>query len=676
MGISGDPVLDLQDVRARDVSIAGAKAAALARATAEGLQVLPGFVVTTDAGDIGARVRAAWETISDRGRVQLVVRSSSTVEDVTASSMAGRFESFTDVRGWEAFVRAVAAVRASASSVPGGPAPMGVLVQPALEAERGGVMFGLDPVTGDRRRIVVECSPGTPKDIVSGQVTASRYVLSRRGRVLAHDDGGTPLRARDRRALARLAAKASDVFGGPQDVEWAIDAGGVLWLLQSRPVTAVGEAWKATGPFLGPGPVGETFPAPLRRLERDLFLAPMRAGVIEALGAIGVVPQRRIERSPVVTSVGGRAAADLELLGWVRARRGWGVLNPLPPARRLLAAWHVGRLRRALPRFATDRIDVADRYLASVPSFDRLPDAALLTTLARVREELIRVHAFQILAGMLLPSADDRPGASTLALSALARGRDRGRSDAQIVATAPVVLTLTPPRVGTGQPLPASAVDRAGSALDLGMLDPREGLRLRARWLDELAARISWELGRRLVVSGRLSDPELVAELTLAELDDQVAGVDRGIVLSERPPEGPGPPLPATFQLTPSGEVVPVSPPRAKRGVISGEGRGAGGGRGVGPVRHEGGDVGPGDVLVVRFLSPSLAGELPNLSGLVSETGSTLSHLAILAREVGVPTVVGKHGAVDRYPEGTAIVVDGETGDVQPLEPSGEEVPS
>jgi len=93
-------------------------------------------------------------------------------------------------------------------------------------------------------------------------------------------------------------------------------------------------------------------------------------------------------------------------------------------------------------------------------------------------------------------------------------------------------------------------------------------------------------------------------------------------------------------------------------------------------VRHEGGAVGPGDVLVVRFLSPSLAGELPNLSGLVSETGSTLSHLAILAREVGVPTVVGKHGAVDRYPEGTAIVVDGETGDVQPLEPSGEEVPS
>ena len=256
MGISGDPVLDLQDVRARDVSIAGAKAAALARATAEGLQVLPGFVVTTDAGDIGARVRAAWDTISDRGRVQLVVRSSSTVEDVTASSMAGRFESFTDVRGWEAFVRAVAAVRASASSVPGGPAPMGVLVQPALEAERGGVMFGLDPVTGDRRRIVVECSPGTPKDIVSGKVTASRYVLTRRGRVLAHDDGGTPLRARDRRALARLAAKASDVFGGPQDVEWAIDAGGVLWLLQSRPVTAVGEAWKATGPIRAPDPSG------------------------------------------------------------------------------------------------------------------------------------------------------------------------------------------------------------------------------------------------------------------------------------------------------------------------------------------------------------------------------------------------------------------------------------
>jgi pyruvate,water dikinase len=49
----------------------------------------------------------------------------------------------------------------------------------------------------------------------------------------------------------------------------------------------------------------------------------------------------------------------------------------------------------------------------------------------------------------------------------------------------------------------------------------------------------------------------------------------------------------------------------------------------------------------------------------VAETGSVLSHLAILAREFGVPTVVGVAGAVTRFPPGTPIVVDGTTGEVR-----------
>ena len=56
---------------------------------------------------------------------------------------------------------------------------------------------------------------------------------------------------------------------------------------------------------------------------------------------------------------------------------------------------------------------------------------------------------------------------------------------------------------------------------------------------------------------------------------------------------------------------------------------------------------------------------LPGLGGLVAETGSVLSHLAILAREFGVPTVVGVAGAVDRFPTGTVVTVDGATGAVE-----------
>jgi pyruvate,water dikinase len=70
---------------------------------------------------------------------------------------------------------------------------------------------------------------------------------------------------------------------------------------------------------------------------------------------------------------------------------------------------------------------------------------------------------------------------------------------------------------------------------------------------------------------------------------------------------------------------------------------------------------------VVRVLEPSLAASLPHVSGLVAETGSTLSHLAILAREVNVPTVVGVEDALQRYPPGTLVLVDGTTGEVQPI---------
>ena len=50
----------------------------------------------------------------------------------------------------------------------------------------------------------------------------------------------------------------------------------------------------------------------------------------------------------------------------------------------------------------------------------------------------------------------------------------------------------------------------------------------------------------------------------------------------------------------------------------------------------------------------------------MAETGSVLSHLAILAREHGVPTVVALPGVVDRYPDGTWLVVDGTSGEVRP----------
>ena len=97
-------VLTLTDPRATDAVLTGAKAANLALAGAAGLPVIPGFVVTTATFDpaapgwpdqplpeaLDAVLRAEWSGLADDG-VALVVRSSSTVEDVGSSSMAGQF---------------------------------------------------------------------------------------------------------------------------------------------------------------------------------------------------------------------------------------------------------------------------------------------------------------------------------------------------------------------------------------------------------------------------------------------------------------------------------------------------------------------------------------------------------------------------------------------------------
>ena len=69
------------------------------------------------------------------------------------------------------------------------------------------------------------------------------------------------------------------------------------------------------GPVLGPGPVAETFGLPLRPLEEDLWVAPLRDGLREALTLAGATPARRLRESPIVVTVGGRVAADLDLLG-------------------------------------------------------------------------------------------------------------------------------------------------------------------------------------------------------------------------------------------------------------------------------------------------------------------------------------------------------------------------
>ncbi len=680
-------VCALDDPRATDPDVVGSKAASLARSAAHGLPVVPGFALTTAAHravqDVGGRLTEpvrdalvpAWRRLSRDGSLPVVVRSSSTVEDVEASSMAGRFRSVLDVRGEEALEAAVLAVLRSADEVAGTdvPGPMGVLVQRHVDPSRGGVMFGVDPVTGDAGHVVVEAVAGGPEKLVSGRVTAQHYVATRRGRLVTLDrrPARTALRSHhgerllgpgELLELTRLARRAERVLGGPQDVEWAIEDDGTLLLLQSRPVTATADG-ALTGPLLGPGPLGETFPDPLSALESDLWVRPLRDGVLDALAETRVVPPARVRESPVVLTVAGRVAADLELLGYVPGAGGvLAALDPRPPVRRLAAAWRTGLLRAALPGRTAALAAEVDRHLEAADL--RAPDDRLVQLLHEAVDLLRRLHHDEVLSGSLLPPSPTT--AAALALTVLgSAGVDP--SDPDAVRRHPVLLALTPPSLAGPAQLPGAPLrppDRPA-----GPLGPREALRLRARWVQELTVRVVAELERRLV--GRASvRPGTLALLTLAELDELVARshlpVDLHVRRATDLADALGPPLPAEFRLTVEGRPVPV----ARRGARPGSGVPAGGGRGVGPVVHGSARRRPqqGDVLVVRELSPSLAGYLPGLAGLVAETGSTLSHLAILAREYDVPTVVAVHDALRRFTPGTRLYVDGTTGEVRAVQ--------
>ena len=75
--------------------------------------------------------------------------------------------------------------------------------------------------------------------------------------------------------------------------------------------------------------------------------------------------------------------------------------------------------------------------------------------------------------------------------------------------------------------------------------------------------------------------------------------------------------------------------------------------------------VGPGDILVTRVAGPALSTVLPNVSGVVAELGGSTSHLASLARERGIPIVLGVLGATQRIPDGSQVAVDGIAGIVR-----------
>jgi len=277
-------VLDLRQASAARRRLVGGKAANLGRMIQAGLPVPPGFCVTAAAfaeflaacpqrdelraglgsasafgGDqlespmppeVAEAVREAWRALGeDRA---YAVRSSATVEDGTDHSFAGQFESFLNVRGETALLRAILkcwqslfSQRALAYQVKHGLSPqrtaMAVIVQKMVPADAAGVLFTVDPVGGGANRMVIEAVAGLGDRLVSGQANPECLDLEKPSLRLRNRQSpyAAPcLSDAMARKLGALALEIERLFGQPQDIEWAV-CGDRVFLLQSRPVTAL-----------------------------------------------------------------------------------------------------------------------------------------------------------------------------------------------------------------------------------------------------------------------------------------------------------------------------------------------------------------------------------------------------------------------------------------------------
>lgn len=82
-------------------------------------------------------------------------------------------------------------------------------------------------------------------------------------------------------------------------------------------------------------------------------------------------------------------------------------------------------------------------------------------------------------------------------------------------------------------------------------------------------------------------------------------------------------------------------------------------------------DLEPGDILVTAYTDPSRTPLVVSIGGLVTEVGGLMTHGAVVAREYGVPAVVGVQHATGTIRDGSLIRVNGTDGYVEIMPEAG-----
>jgi pyruvate,water dikinase len=724
--------IPLRDVRLADRAHVGGKAASLGELLATGVRVPDGVVLTAAAAGLTAEDRQPLRVAGTRnlGAGPFAVRSSGIGEDGAELSYAGIYETVLNVPAdelAEATERCLASARAHrvGEYEPASDGRIAVVIQRMVAAVAAGVALTADPITGDRSSCVVTAVRGLGERLVSGEAPGDEWVV--------HGDRATPRRqpehAIHRRQAIQVATEARRIAaarGAPQDVEWAIDANGVIWILQARPMTALPPevSWRAPAPgaFSRTLRFGEWIAEPVTPLFESWLLTAMEDRLHAQLDRwIG----QRAPR-PYHVVVNGWYFYSINWLGpAAMARNLPTILRQVVRAPRRVAGVFPTTVRHSVPLFEREwREDLLPRYRAAAASaearVETLPVAELpaliddLSGLAgeyfasiaalagaayKMEMNLARFYRRHIgtgttdgghlplLAGFEPPLGPDRHAVATLdwwhaapsrSPAATTPARDHARvatAREEAEEAAFVALASSPRRV------------RAFRRL---LAETQHLVPVREEQVKELT--ITWPVMRRAVVRigealsarGVLGDPDDVFFLTRFETLEALEAFDRGTAPRIANTSARRSLRAEQARLVPPMLVGRMNPvvkwfwdrfPQRVGAVPSGRalvsGTPASAGRATGPVRVIRGpdqfnELQPGEILVAPLTAPAWTPLFNRAAAVVTDVGSPAAHASIIAREYGIPAVVGCADATARLRTGMRVTVDGSSGNIEP----------